>query len=62
MTIIFNKLFEGYTQVGEHVARGVAVLLLLPKEKHRRGKTSEVTVMTLQDLNDFNEFAHVLLC
>jgi len=33
---------RGYTQVGEHVARGVAVLLLLPKEKHRRDRDLRV--------------------
>lgn len=26
------------SHVGEHVSRGIAILLLLPKDKHRRGE------------------------
>ena len=33
--------FLAWTHVGEHVARGIAILLLLPKDKHKRGEWSE---------------------
>ena len=38
---ISNYLFiaAAFTHVGEHVARGLAILLLLPKDRHRRGDT-----------------------
>ena len=38
MVVLIRLYFSAWTHVGEHVARGIAILLLLPKDKHKRGE------------------------
>ena len=42
VVVLIRLYFLAWTHVGEHVARGIAILLLLPKDKHKRGERCEV--------------------
>jgi len=42
ITSLFSYNKSAFTHVGEHIARGIAILLLLPKDKHKREREPKV--------------------